>query len=72
VSGTANRTQERTAKRYAQAIARLERAERKLSAAFTRWQKARDSVRRYELRADKHFGRIGGEADIRTLARERS
>lgn len=35
------------------AILALTRAERRLVAAFSRWQKLRDTVRRYDREADK-------------------
>lgn len=42
----------RTERNHVRAVARLERAERKLVRAFTEWNKLRRSVRGYERRLD--------------------
>ncbi len=43
-------------KRHVKAILELERAEKKLAAAFARWSRLRAKVKRYDLKADKKFG----------------
>lgn len=56
----------RRAKRHEKAVEVLARAERRLTAAFTRWQKAREALRRYEKLAEKEFNQrseIGGTFD---------
>jgi hypothetical protein len=42
-----------TERRHASAIRELERAEKKLVAAFARWRKLRVKVARYDARADR-------------------
>lgn len=47
-------------KRHLKALRELERAEKRMVLAFTRWQKLRAKVRRYDATADK---KRGGEYD---------
>lgn len=54
--------------RHRAAVLALMRAEKKLAAAFTRWAKLREQVRRYDRLADKAVAeRIGGPLDFRDL-----
>jgi hypothetical protein len=60
--------QERLESRHRSAVLALMRAEKKLAAAFSRWAKLRDQVRRYDRQADKALAsKIGGTLDVREL-----
>jgi hypothetical protein len=50
----------------AQTYAALDRAERRLSAAVTKWQKARAAVKRLDAKLDKAVG-LPGEMDVRLM-----
>ncbi len=54
--------------KIAKAHADLERAETRLSRAFTKWQKARAAVRRLNAKHDKEFAeKLPGELDVRKM-----
>lgn len=55
------------AAKAAKAFKDLERAERRLSTAFTKWAKARARVRRIETKMDKELNELGGELDVRKM-----
>jgi hypothetical protein len=48
--------------RYADALEALTRAETRLSRAFTAWNKARLTARRYELELDKQMAALSAES----------
>lgn len=52
----------------AKAFADLDRAERRLSAAFTKWSKARARVKRIEAKLDRELSEgLPGEMDVRKM-----
>ncbi len=52
----------------AKAFADLERCERRLATAFTKWTKARARVRRIESKMDReHAEKLPGEMDVRRM-----
>jgi hypothetical protein len=63
-----NRTQDREAARHTAAILKLQRLEARMVRAQRAWDKAREVVRRYDVKADKRFGTIGGQYDVRDMA----
>jgi len=62
------RTQDREAARHTAAILKLARLEARMVRAQRAWDKAREVVRRYDVKADKRFGQIGGKYDERDMA----
>lgn len=55
-----------TNSKIAKAYADLERAERRLSTAFTKWTKARAKVKRIDAKLDKASAeKLPGELDVR-------
>lgn len=64
-----NQTQNREAARHTAAILKLQRAEVKMVRAMRAWDKAREVVRRYDIKADKKISAsIGGRYDERDMA----
>jgi hypothetical protein len=55
MSSTTPKADARRARRHADAVRALERAEKRLHRAFTAWSSARSTVRRYEAELGREF-----------------